>query len=90
MRVARRYIVSGRVQGVGFRFFTEEIAAVEGVHGWVRNRGDGCVEIEAQGDAESLERFERRVRSGPPAARVDAVQVEEAALDDRRFGFIIR
>jgi acylphosphatase len=90
MRVARRYIVSGRVQGVGFRFFAEETAAVEGLFGWVRNLPDGRVEIEAEGEAEAVERFERHVRHGPPAARVEGVQVLEAALDDRRFGFSIR
>jgi acylphosphatase len=77
MRVARRYIISGRVQGVGFRFFTEDAARREGIDGWVRNLPDGSVEVRAEGDAEAMERFERAVRHGPPAARVDDVDVTE-------------
>ncbi|HEV3140320.1 MAG TPA: acylphosphatase [Vicinamibacterales bacterium] len=61
----------GRVQGVGFRFFTEHAAAREGIQGWVRNLPDGGVEVAAEGDAESMERFERSIRQGPPGARVD-------------------
>ena len=77
MRRARRYLISGRVQGVGFRFFTEAAAAREGLHGWVRNLPDGRVEIAAEGEAEALERFERHVRHGPPGARVERVEVDE-------------
>src|SRR5262245_44515665 len=47
MRIARRYVISGLVQGVGFRFFTEAAAAREGLHGWVQNLADGRVEITA-------------------------------------------
>jgi acylphosphatase len=77
MRVARRYIISGRVQGVGFRFFTEAAAMREGIDGWVRNLPDGRVEVAAEGDADAMDRFERAVRHGPPAARVDDVDVTE-------------
>ncbi len=90
MLLARRYVVSGRVQGVGFRYFTEAAAAVEGVDGWVRNRPDGRVEIEVEGDADAVERFERRVRMGPPGARVDEVGVDEIPAGGRRGGFWIR
>jgi acylphosphatase len=76
MRVARRYLISGRVQGVGFRYFTEATAQREGVAGWVRNLPDRCVEIVAEGDADQVERFERAVRIGPPGARVDRVDVD--------------
>jgi acylphosphatase len=76
MRVARRYIISGRVQGVGFRYFTEATAQREGVAGWVRNLPDRSVEVVAEGDAEAVERFERAVRRGPPGARVDRVDVD--------------
>ena len=78
MRVARRYIISGRVQGVGFRFFTEATAQREGVAGWVRNLPDRSVEVVAEGDADAVERFERAVRRGPPGARVDHVHVDES------------
>jgi acylphosphatase len=76
MRVARRYIISGRVQGVGFRYFTETTAQREGVAGWVRNLPDRSVEVVAEGDADAVERFERAVRHGPPGARVDHVHVD--------------
>ncbi len=71
MRVARRFLIRGRVQGVGFRYFADSVAAREGLHGWVRNLPDGGVEARVEGDAEAVERFERAVRHGPPAARVD-------------------
>jgi acylphosphatase len=87
--VARRYSISGRVQGVGFRYFTEAAARREGVHGWVRNLPDGCVEIEAEGDAESLERFERALRQGPPGARVGAVEVDHTVPHGHETGFTI-
>jgi acylphosphatase len=76
MRVSRRYLISGRVQGVGFRFFTEAAAMREGLQGSVQNLPDGRVDITVEGDAEAVERFERDVRRGPPAARVSSVDVE--------------
>ena len=84
MRVARRYTISGRVQGVGFRFFTEDAARREGLHGWVRNLPDGSVEIMAEGDAEAVERFERHVRHGPPGARIEQIEVDHIAPDRQR------
>lgn len=77
MRVARRFIVSGRVQGVGFRFFTADAARREGVTGSVRNLEDGRVEATVEGEAESMVRFERALRQGPSRARVEHVQVED-------------
>ncbi len=68
-----RWIVSGRVQGIGFRFSVARYAMQLGVKGWVRNRSDGSVEVEAQGEAESLDRLQEYLRSGPPMARVDNV-----------------
>lgn len=90
MRVARRFLISGRVQGVGFRFFAEAAAAREGLHGWVRNLPDGRVEIEAEGEAEAIERFERNVRQGPPGARVSDVQTDDTVPSHRETGFSIR
>jgi acylphosphatase len=89
VRLARRFVISGRVQGVGFRWFTESAAAREGLHGWVRNRPDGSVEAQAEGDADALERFERALRHGPPAARVDAVEVDAVAPTGRDTGFAV-
>jgi acylphosphatase len=74
---ARRFVVTGRVQGVGFRFHVRERAAFEGLAGWVRNREDGAVEIEAEGERDAIDRFERTVRQGPAGSRVDAVDVTD-------------
>jgi acylphosphatase len=90
MRVARRYTISGRVQGVGFRFFTEDAARREGLHGWVRNLPDGRVEIAAEGDEESVDRFERHVRHGPPGARIDTVEVDHVGPIGHATGFSIK
>lgn len=90
MRLARRYLISGRVQGVGFRFFTQAAAAREGLHGWARNVPDGRVEVVAEGDAEALERFEHRLRHGPPGARVDEIDVTDQGASGRDTGFTIR
>lgn len=90
MRLARRYLVSGRVQGVGFRMFTVAAASREGLHGWVRNTPEGRVEIAAEGEREALERFERQVRHGPPAARVEAVEVTDIGATGREGGFDVR
>ena len=90
MRVARRYLISGRVQGVGFRFFAEGAAAREGLHGWVRNLPDGRVEINAEGEADAVERFERTIRHGPPGARVSDVEVDDTMPSGRETGFSIR
>jgi acylphosphatase len=83
MTIARRYLISGRVQGVGFRWFVIETASVEGITGWVRNVTDGSVEIVAEGDAEAVERFERHVRRGPARARVDDVVTDVLAPTGR-------
>jgi acylphosphatase len=75
MRVGRRFVVTGRVQGVGFRYFTRDAAMREGVTGWVTNRPDGCVEAWVEGEADAVMRMERAIRRGPPGAHVEDVQV---------------
>jgi acylphosphatase len=95
MRVARRFlirgrVIRGRVQGVGFRYFTESVAAREGLHGWVTNLPGGHVEARVEGEAEAVERFERAIRHGPPGARVDDVEVEDEAPNGRESGFTVR
>jgi acylphosphatase len=90
MRLARVYIVSGRVQGVGFRFFVNRAAAIEGLHGWVRNLPDGRVEIRAEGESAALERFERQVRQGPPGARIDDVDTTDVGAGGHDAGFSIQ
>jgi acylphosphatase len=83
MFVARRFVVSGRVQGVGFRWFVQELAAREGAAGWVTNRPDGRVEAWVQGDGEAVERIERQIRRGPPSSRVQDVQAFDEVPDER-------
>jgi acylphosphatase len=90
MRVARRYVLAGRVQGVGFRYFTVASASREGIHGWVRNRRDGAVEVAAEGEAEAVERFERSIRQGPPGARVESIETEETVPAWHETGFVVR
>ena len=72
MRV--RLVVSGRVQGVGFRWFIREAARRHRLAGWVRNRSDGNVELEVSGDDAAYREFVDTLREGPPGARVDDVQ----------------
>jgi acylphosphatase len=72
--LAHRYIVRGRVQGVGFRWFVEREAHILGISGWVRNNSDGSVEVLAQGTRDQLLGFRSRLRQGPRAARVDDVE----------------
>ncbi|HXY77460.1 MAG TPA: acylphosphatase [Candidatus Acidoferrales bacterium] len=76
---AKRYLVRGRVQGVGFRWFVEREAQLLGIAGWVRNNHDGSVEVLAQGTRDQLFGLHSRLREGPRAARVDAVEVSDAS-----------
>lgn len=77
---AARFIIYGRVQGVGFRFFVEREARRLSLRGWVRNRHDGAVETLAIGPAQQLEQLHQRLRIGPPAARVEQVVREPLCL----------
>jgi acylphosphatase len=90
MRVARRFVISGRVQGVGFRWFLHDTATREGVAGWVKNLFDGRVEAFLEGDADAVTRVERAVRQGPPRARVERVTVVDEEASGAFRGFSIR
>ena len=90
MLVARKYFISGRVQGVGFRYFVESRAAAEGLHGWVRNLADGRVEVMFEGDEASVDRAEASLWRGPSGAAVDDITIEAAAPAGRATGFSIR
>jgi len=75
---ARRFLVRGRVQGVGFRWFVEAEARGLGIAGWVRNNADGTVEVLAIGNREQLSNLRSRLQRGPRAARVDNVEEHPA------------
>ena len=79
MVIARKFLLSGLVQGVGFRFFTQRVAARYQVRGYVRNRADGRVEAWAQGPEKSVEAFKHDITAGPRYSRVD--EVEEIVLE---------
>lgn len=89
MIVARRFLIGGRVHGVGFRVFAEARAAVEGVRGYVRNTDDGCVEAEVEGERASVDRMELALRRGPAGARVESFEVELVPPGGRSVGFRI-
>ena len=78
------------MQGVGYRFFADEAARVEGLSGWVRNLPDGRVETLVEGDLEAVERFARQLARGPRGARVERVDTSEEVPDGRARAFEIR
>ena len=84
---ARRYLVRGRVQGVGFRWFVEREAHILGIAGWVRNNNDGTVEVLAQGTRDQLSGLHSRLREGSRAARVDSVEVSDENPTPRLSSF---
>ncbi len=90
MVVAHRFLIAGRVQGVGFRFFVQDHASVEGVHGYVRNLDDGRVEAVIEGDEEAVTRMERALWRGPAGARVESIDVDTITPGGRPTGFFIR
>jgi acylphosphatase len=90
MRSVKRFVISGRVQGVGFRYFVQSVATREAIAGWVRNLDDGRVETAAAGEPDALERFEGAIRQGPAGARVDHVTVDDTFPMAGGTGFHIR
>jgi acylphosphatase len=78
--LARRYLVRGRVQGVGFRWFVEREAHTLGISGWVRNNPDSSVEVLAMGTTAQLDALQSKLRQGPRAARVDHIEEFDVQL----------
>jgi len=72
--MVRHYLVKGRVQGVGFRWFVQREAAEIGLRGWVRNTDSGDVEVVAAGEAEDLAELEAALRKGSRGSRVDRIE----------------
>jgi len=88
-KLAKRYLISGRVQGVGFRFFAEDWANQLGICGYAKNLWDGNVEVYAIGDAAALEEFKRRLAAGPRSARVTSLEESDEPVDKRYNRFEI-
>jgi acylphosphatase len=84
--MARRYYVSGRVQGVGYRVYVERVAEKLALHGYVRNRRDGTVEVFAMGTAEKLGELRAALRKGPMMARVENVAEEPEPVRPKYAG----
>ena len=79
-RTARRFVISGRVQGVGYRAFTQYAARAMGATGWARNLGNGDVEVHANGTPSQLDDLEARLRQGPRWAEVREVTATDAPV----------
>lgn len=88
--VARHFLIRGRVQGVGFRWFVINAAEERGLAGWTRNLPDGAVEVVAQGAAAALESFAGVIQVGPSAARVTAMESEDVAVVPDLEAFHVR
>ena len=84
--VARRYVVTGRVQGVGYRNFVEHTAGKIRVDGYVRNRRDGTVEVFAMGPPEELLKLRKALERGPMMAQVARVYEEPSAVEEKYAG----
>jgi acylphosphatase len=89
-RTAISATITGRVQGVGFRFATARTARELGLTGWVRNTATGGVEVWAQGESEALDRLAAFLRVGPPAASVTSASVRPAVPNPAISGFNVR
>ncbi|MGH9398048.1 MAG: acylphosphatase [Terriglobia bacterium] len=87
MAIARKYLISGMVQGVGYRFFAEREAKSLGLRGYVKNLPDGRVEAYAIGDERALKKFGRRLAEGPGSALVKRVEEADDPVDERYIGF---
>lgn len=82
--------ISGRVQGVAFRFFAQHVANQLGITGWVRNLYDGRVEVVAEGEREALELFLAELKKGPRMARVEKVDLDWEEFRDEFLDFSIK
>ncbi|WP_319202537.1 acylphosphatase [uncultured Ilyobacter sp.] len=81
--LTHHFIVKGRVQGVGFRFFTYHIANEYKIKGWVKNLWNGNVEIVAQGEPKYMDVFKKLIEEGPPSSRVKSI--EEDVFDSKKY-----
>lgn len=80
--MTHHYIVKGRVQGVGFRWYVQREAAALGLRGWVRNTTDGHVEVLAAGSEEQLHALEKKLQQGSRGSRVDRIDMQQRPAED--------
>ena len=90
MSLTRQYRIRGRVQGVGYRYFTLRVAQRLGVRGWVRNLPDGDVEVYAEASIETLREFRSQLERGPSFSDVHEVEEKAAAVNEPYTTFEIR
>ncbi len=88
--IRKRFLVMGRVQGVGFRHSAVRMALKLGLTGWVRNLSEGAVEVHAQGEKDAIEKMELWLRKGPPTASVTRLTVLETPPKENEGSFVIR
>jgi acylphosphatase len=87
--MAKHLLITGLVQGVGYRASFARQAVDLGLRGWVRNLSDGSVEAEVDGEAAAIETIINWSRQGPPSARVDSVSVEDTAVSHDTFKILL-
>lgn len=85
-----KIVVSGKVQGVGYRYFTQMKAVQFGITGWVRNRQDGTVEMLTTGTRENLDLFIEEIRRGNPFSTVDQIDINETEAEENYKSFTIK
>jgi acylphosphatase len=90
MVCAKHYVVRGRVQGVGYRYFVLEAAERYGIRGYARNLAGGDVEVRAEGDDLALQLFKEELQRGPRMARVSEIVENEVPLSGQYSSFLIR
>src|SRR5262245_24642888 len=88
--VAKDFVISGRVQGVGYRYFAQDAAARRGIRGYARNLFNGDVEVHAEGDAAALQLFKQDLQRGPRMSNVTKVVESESAVTGTYTSFSIR
>jgi len=88
VKTAKKFLIKGRVQGVGYRYFADRVASELGICGYVKNLWDGNVEVYAIGDATALDEFKRQLAEGPRSARITAVDESDEPGNKRYNRFI--
>ncbi|MBY0098287.1 acylphosphatase [Mesobacillus maritimus] len=83
-------VVSGKVQGVGYRYFAQMKAVQFGITGWVKNRTDGAVEMVTTGTKENLDLFIEEISRGNPFSKVDQIEINEISLAEKYQSFTIK